>query len=100
MRISFLNRLVKADGDITEIEKGLASFEWDYDGEPVLLDKSSIRGVLSRFIEGTMTAKLLEAGQRFWNCVKIPIIQSRKKEVASEVMHALANPELEDVLTI
>lgn len=55
-RLKLVKAAVELNGDLKSLEKKLANYPWDFDGDPVLLDKKFLQTVLARYLNGALMA--------------------------------------------
>lgn len=81
------------------MSKELAQFDWDYDGESVIVQASHIGAVLEGFISDKFSAKDLEDWANLIECREDLDYADSKREELEEVIDALANPVLQGKIT-
>ncbi len=99
-RKQVLHTLVTFEKPLELIAKELSLFEWDYEGEPVIIEPIHVVSVLNRFLSGDFNAKQVEDWANMIECREDLDYNESNQEQMEQVIYELANPELEGRLTI
>lgn len=98
-RFEVLNDLVFFRKPISDLSKKLGQFDWDYDGEPLIIQASHVEAVLEGFISNKYSAEDLEGWANLIECREDIDYQESMSEELEEVIDALANPVLQGEIT-
>ena len=93
-RIAIVSDLLALNGSLDDIATKLASLEWDYDGQCVVLKKLDLINVLQRYLREDISAHEVE---RWANLIEgREDIQFEQHDVdkIESVLHELSNPLL------
>lgn len=99
-RVTLVKKIVKADSDFQSLMEELSNYDWDFDGEPVFLDKEDIKNLLTRFIAGSVSMDSVHEWADFLELRDDVDYPEDQEVLLSEVMHDLANPVTEGELTV
>lgn len=99
-RIILVNKIVKAENGFHEAMKELSRYGWDFNGTPSLLDEHAVKEVLSRYLNGKLLERDVYTWADFLELRDDVDYTGSKIDVISEVMHKLANPDIEGKLTV
>lgn len=99
-RITLINKIVKAESGFHEAMKELSRYGWDFNGTPSLLDDRTVKEVLSRYLNGELLERDIYAWADFLELRDDVDYTGSKIDALSEVMHKLANPDIEGKLTV
>jgi molecular chaperone GrpE (heat shock protein) len=98
-RLELLSRLVRVEGDITSLATALNRFEWDFEGTPFILTKEAVKNALSKFIQDLLTVDDMLLWAETLELREDVDYLDNEESTVSEVMHVLANPDLEGKMT-
>ena len=98
-RFELLNDLICFRRPAADLSKELTQFDWDYDGEPVIIKASHVGTVLEGFISNKFSAKDLEDWANLIECREDLDYEDSKREKLEEVFDVLANPVLQGEIT-
>lgn len=98
-RLDLIENFIRYNGDLRQIAKDLNQFQWDYEGQPAILDKQALQIVLRRYANGDLSVNDIYKWADFLELREDIDFAERDAEQLSEIMHALANPLLEGELT-
>ncbi len=98
-RFAVLSDLVAFRRPINAILDNLSNFDWDYEGEPMIVRASQIQDVLKRFIAGEFTAKELESWANLIEFREDLEFEKIHYEAIENVINCLANPILQGEIT-
>ena len=99
-RRQLLYALVTLSQPLERIAKELSLFEWDYEGEPVIIEPIHIVSVLNRFLSGDFSAKQLEDWANMIECREDLDYDESNQEQMKQVIYELANQDTEGQITI
>ncbi|RUZ50991.1 hypothetical protein EN947_40160, partial [Mesorhizobium sp. M7A.F.Ca.US.003.02.2.1] len=60
-RIKAVKSLIGLEKPIDSCINALNTFSWDYDGDPVILNRTDVESVMKRFVDGNLSKTDLEA---------------------------------------
>lgn len=95
-RLQVLSDLVSFNKSIDILSKEVTQLNWDYDGEPFVVQVSQVRAVLEGFLSNKYSVQELEDWANLVESREDLDFEERKLE---EVIYTLANPVLEGELT-
>lgn len=98
-RFDVLRDLVAFNKPVSILADSLSKFNWDYEGQPMIVMASQIREVLKRFLAGGYSAKELEAWANLIECREDLEFEEKKHEEIENVIYCLANPVLDGGIT-
>lgn len=99
-RISLLKKFVNVEADLRTLEKQITAFGWDYDGDPMILDRNHLKTILSNYLQGKMTGDDVVFWAEFLELRDDIDYSLDKGKTIASIVHCLANPDLEGELTI
>ena len=99
-RQSVLQALVTFSQPLEFLIKELSQFEWDYEGEPVIIEPLHVVSILNRFLSGHLNAKQVEQWANLIECREDIDYEASNRKQLEQVIYEFANPELEGPLTI
>lgn len=99
-RFDVLGDLVAFSKPVSVLADSLSKFDWDYEGQPLIVMASQIREVLKCFLAGECSAQELEGWANLIECREDLEFEERKHEEISNVIYCLANPILEGEITV
>jgi hypothetical protein len=95
-RASSVIALLEAQRPLRELQERLASFPWDSEDDLASLSPRHLRGILTKFLEGTLSSTEVEA----WaNAVEGREDVAIPPCLVQDALHELANPQLTQALT-
>jgi hypothetical protein len=100
-RSELIRALIALDRPLDVIVAALRSFEWDYVGPPVLVQKSDLISILKRYINGQLdgaTVSNWAEALEFRDDVEVDEREPHKGVIESG-LHDLANPDIQGSLT-
>ncbi len=95
-RFLILKDLVAFSKPIDELSSMLSQLDWDYEGQPFIVDASEIKSALKRFLAGGCTAQELEDWANLIECREDLEFEEQKFEAIENVIDCLANPVLQE----
>lgn len=95
-----LKQVIQFKPDWENLTKDLLAFDWDYEGEPVFLDKENISKVLELYIEGDIEEKTVYRWADFLEVREDVDYPEEYEGVISEILLELANPDTHGRLTL
>ncbi len=99
-RAELLEKLLRLDGSLSEIEKELQTFGWDSDDPLVTLRREDILSILNRYIQSVLTETDIE---NWANVIEgrddIGFEQGQDKLI-HDIVFELANPSLTQPLNV
>ena len=98
-RLADVLELIEWRRPLDELVVVLANYPWDYEGPTVKLCVGHVRGALTKYLEGRVTAKNVEDWADAIELRDDIDYEREHEEVLAEVMHELANPVLTETLT-
>lgn len=98
-RMDTLKSLVSLTKSLDEISSNLAMFDWDYEGEPLVVTPPQVIEVLQLYISGGMGADALEQWANILECREDIAFEKNGEGELENVIYCLANPELEGDIT-
>ncbi|MEJ1334501.1 MAG: hypothetical protein RPU37_00485 [Candidatus Sedimenticola sp. (ex Thyasira tokunagai)] len=99
-RMDILKSLVSLSDSLDEISSGLAKFDWDYEGNPLVVKSQQIIEVLQRHISGKVDVKDIERWANMLECREDIEFDESNEEQLENVIYCLANPELEGAINV
>ena len=99
-RFDVLRELVAFSKPVGVLSSSLSKFDWDYEGEPLVVTASQIQGVLKFFLAGEYTAKDMEDWANLIECREDLEFEEHHHEAIENVVHCLANPALQGEITV
>lgn len=82
------------------ISAQLKSLDWDFDGEPLVLEKKHVTSALYLYISGAKSANQLEHWANLIEMREDIDFDDAYEELINDTIYKLANPELEGELTL
>ena len=82
------------------LSQALSRFEWDYEGESVIIEPFHLVSVLNRFLSNQLEAQHIENWANIIECREDLDYETSNQEQLEQVIYELANPEIEGPLTI
>ena len=98
-RFDVLRNLVAFNKPLSVLADSLSKFDWDYEGQPLIVMASQVREVLTRFLAGEYSAQELEDWANLIECREDLEFEEKKHEEIANVIYCLANPVLEGEIT-
>lgn len=98
-RANVLQSLVNLSSSLEDVRAALASFSWDYTGEPQVLTALNVRSVLQRFVAQELTSAEVESWANLIEGREDVVLQTAADNTLDEVLYELANPTLTQSLT-
>lgn len=86
--------LVHFDKGAKELSKLISKYNWDWDGEPIILTFSDVRRVLARYKNGEIDQSELEWWADAIECREDITYQPKSEETIRSGIFALANPSI------
>lgn len=99
-RLELLHDLVAFDKPVEVLADDLAKFDWDYEGQPLIINASEIQQILQRFLAGELNAKELEDWANLIECREDLDFEESKHEAIENIIYCLANPTLQGAITL
>lgn len=99
-RFDVLRDLVAFNKPTSVLSDSLSKFDWDHEGQPLIVTASEIREVLKRFLEGEHSAQALEDWANLIECREDLEFENKWCEEIANVIYCLANPVLEGEITV
>jgi hypothetical protein len=99
-RQKLLQALLTFSEQLNLIAQELGELEWDYAGEPVLVEPLHIVSILNRFLSNQLNAEQVDEWANMIECREDLDYESPNQKPLEQVIYELANPELEGSLTI
>ncbi|MDZ7923837.1 MAG: hypothetical protein U5M23_07190 [Marinagarivorans sp.] len=99
-RLEVLKQVIAFDRPVDDLALALSQFEWDYEGQPLIIHGSHIRSILNKFLAGEVNAKELENWANLIECRDDLEFDEGQREVLENIIYCLANPMLQGELTI
>ena len=96
---SILKDLVSFSKPINELSNMLSQLDWDYEGQPFIVNASEIKSALKRFLAGECTAQELEDWANLVECREDLEFEEKQFEAIENVIDCLANPVLQGEIT-
>jgi len=90
-RQQLLQALLTFDEPLNLIAQELAQFEWDHEGEPVLVAPLHIVSILNRFLSNQLNAKQVEEWANMIECREDLDYESENQKQLEQVIYELAN---------
>jgi hypothetical protein len=100
-RLELVRALIALDRPLEDIVSALRSFDWDYVGPPVLVQRSDLISILKRYVEGELDRATVMNWAEALECrdeVEVDERERLKDEIETG-LHDLANPEIQGPLT-
>lgn len=98
-RFEVLQELIAFSKPIESLSNNLSRFDWDYEGEPLVISASQVRSVLRRFLDGKYTSEELEEWANLIECREDLEFEQEKHKAIENTIYHLANPELQGKIT-
>jgi hypothetical protein len=95
-----LKKALYLDDDFSMIVKKLSEYEWDYEGIPVILDRETLKNILSRYLSGELSQTAVYEWADFIELRDDIDYPEENENLLSEIIHDLANPRIEGELTM
>ncbi|MCI5060220.1 MAG: hypothetical protein MRY79_04020 [Alphaproteobacteria bacterium] len=99
-RKKMLGNFINFEGDLQQISKQILEHGWDYEGDPVIITKENVRNVLQNYIEGKITSEDVQKWADFLEVREDVDYFEHDEDVLSQIIHELANPDIEGVLSL
>lgn len=99
-RLEVLKQVISFERPVEDLALRLSQFDWDYEGQPLIIHGSHIREVLNRFLAGEINEKDLENWANLIECRDDLDFDDRQRDVIENIIYCLANPILQGELTI
>lgn len=98
-RIDVLRDLISFSKPVNVLSTALSRFDWDYEGQPLVVTASEIKAVLKRFLAGEFTADELEIWANLIEGREDLEFEEQKHKLIEHVIYCLANPILQGEIT-
>lgn len=98
-RIDVLRDLVSFSKPVDVLSTALSKFDWDYEGQPLIVTGLEIKPVLKRFLAGEFTADELEMWANLIEGREDLEFEEQKYKLIEHVIYCLANPVLQGEIT-
>ena len=98
-RLNVLRNLITFSQSISILADNLSKLDWDYDGPPLIVSAEQVQEVLERFLAGRFSAQELEDWANLIEGREDLEFEEIKHNEIADVIHCLANPELEGRIT-
>lgn len=98
-RLVVLKDLIAFNKSAAALADDLSRFDWDYEGQPLVVSALQVEGVLRRFMAGERSAKELEDWANLIECREDLEFEESKRDLIENVIHRIANPVLEGEIT-
>jgi hypothetical protein len=98
-RLAVLRELIEFDKPLKELKKNLLGFDWDFEGEPFIVDVTSVRKILERFINESYSASEIYEWANLVECREDLEFEESRYQALDSVIEYLANPALHGKLT-
>lgn len=98
-RFEVLINLVAFSKPVDDLTSDLSNFDWDYDGDPLIVTASDMKLLLNRFLVGERTAEELEAWANLIEGREDLEFEDQQSEAIENVVYSLANPVLQGAIT-
>lgn len=99
-RIALLKKILKAEDGFQTYIKELSNYRWDYDGAPILLDKETVKDILTRYVAGKLGQEAVYEWADFIELRDDIDYPENEEDLLAEILHELANPATEGELTL
>jgi hypothetical protein len=99
-RYKFLQELFEFEKPLDTISAQLKSLDWDFDGEPLVLEKKHVASALNLYISGAKSANQLERWANLIEMREDIDFGEADEKLINDTIYKLANPELEGELTL
>lgn len=94
-----MNEILKLDSIFFSSMEELSDYEWDFEGEPAVLNQNILKDVLVRFVAGNLDREMVYKWADFLELRDDVAYPDHAEELIGGIMHELANPQLEGELT-
>lgn len=94
-RINLIKKVISYEDVTDQIFAKLSSYEWDFDGNPVLFGAQDIKRVLKLYLDQRITARDIDKWANFIECRD----DVEPHESIAEILFELANPDIQGALT-
>lgn len=98
-RFDVLRDLIAFNKPVSVLADSLSKFDWDYEGQPLIVMASQIREVLQRFLAAEYSAQELEDWANLVEGREDLEFEEEKHDEIANVIYCLANPVLEGEIT-
>ncbi len=98
-RIKILNDLLNFNNSLKKLEKKVKGLNWDYEGAPVIVNRSHLKAMLIRFLKGELKIDEVEDWANLIECREDITFEPDYSDELSQIIYQLANPILEGVLS-
>jgi predicted AlkP superfamily pyrophosphatase or phosphodiesterase len=99
-RLDVVSSLVTFSKPLEEISNELSIFDWDYEGESLIVKSDEIIEVLRRYISGEINAEEIEGWANLIECREDIVFEAEKESELEDVIYRLANPLLEEPISV
>lgn len=98
-RFDALRELITFSKPVAVLSSSLSKFDWDFEGEPLVVTASQIQAVLKRFLAGEYTAIDMENWANLIESREDLDFEEQSREAIENVIYCLANPALQGEIT-
>jgi len=100
-RAEILRELVRFEGPTQPLKHELASFGWDWDGDPLLIiTKEHLVRVIDRFLAGEISAEQLQEWAGNLEVREDVGFDENERALVDPIFFRIATPEINEQLTI
>lgn len=93
-RYALLQMLVEFAKPINELRALLRTFEWDFDGVPITMNRGHIRNILKQYIKGEISAQDVADWANLIEGREDITFEMNDADRLNEIIYELANTEL------
>lgn len=94
-----LKNIIEGKGNFASQVNILSGHDWDFEEQAVTLDKTALQNYLQYYLSGSLTEEDVYKWADFLEVREDVDYPEDEEKIISEIMHALATPELEGPLT-
>lgn len=98
-RVLFLNAVINMQPDYGIAMKALEEYGWDFNGNPLMIQSSVFKEILSGFVEEKIAATDIHIWAEFLELREDVDFFENDEPILSQILYELANPDLEGELT-
>lgn len=99
-RYIYLQELFEFEKPLNTISAQLKSLDWDFDGEPLVLEMKYLVSAINLCLSGSKSAKELEDWANLIEMREDIIFDEKYETLICDTVYRLANPKLEGELTL
>ncbi len=98
-RMNLLIKVINSEENFLEAMAELREYDWDFNETPAIIQRSAFKNILLLYIEGKLSAEKIYEWANFLELREDVDFLEKDEPLLSEILHELANPDLEGDLT-